>query len=87
MADDMETERPTPYTVSDPITDEAAILSDINMRLDRIEKTMEAQTQGINTIGDMMNHVATLFDDLAGKVKQGGIGALLGGIMGGKNGS
>jgi hypothetical protein len=56
-------------------------------RLDRIEAVQKSQSQGINTIGEMMNSVAAAFDQIMQQVKQGGIGALLGGMMGGnKNG-
>lgn len=75
-------------TITDPGSgDTARLLSDMNLRLERIELTVDALKEGVNTIGEMMNQVATVFDDLAGKVKSGGISALLGGFMGGnKNG-
>lgn len=76
-----------PYTVTYPVTDEAAILSDMNERLHRMEQTLEGLKGGVNTIGTMMNNVAEAFDQVVQKVNQGGIGALLGGFMGGnKNG-
>lgn len=67
-------------------------LDRINKRLDAIEAdtiaikmAQNAQRDGINTIGEMMNSVASAFDQIMLKVNQGGIGALLGGMMGGKN--
>lgn len=67
-------------------------LDRINKRLDAIEAAtiaikmaQNAQRDGINTIGEMMNSVASAFDQIMQKVNQGGIGALLGGMMGGKN--
>lgn len=61
--------------------------AELNARLLRMEATLDSLREGVNTIGEMMNQVATVFDDLADKVKSGGIGALIGGFMGGnKNG-
>lgn len=86
---------PEAYVVNDAVTDEAMILSDMNLRLERIEKTveskflvvnekLEALISGVNTIGGMMNQVAEAFDNIMQTVNKGGIGALLGGFMGGK---
>lgn len=77
-----------PLTITDSgAGDNALLLSDINLRLDRIEKTVEGLRDGVNTIGSMMNGVAEAFDQIMGQVQKGGIGALLGGFMGGnKNG-
>lgn len=79
-----ENDAPQAYTVSDPITDEAAILSDINLRLSRMEEKQAALADGVNTIGAMMNQVADAFGQIMEQVNKGGIGALLGGMMGGK---
>jgi hypothetical protein len=68
-------------------TEESNLLRVIVHRLDAIEAVQKSQSQAINTIGEMMNSVAAAFDQIMQQVKQGGIGALLGGIMGGnKNG-
>lgn len=56
-------------------------------RLDDIDEKLEALAalkEGVNTIGTMMNAVAETFDGLMQQVQKGGIGALLGGFMGGK---
>lgn len=84
---DNEDDEVQAYTVSDYITDESAILSDMNLRLERIEKTVNGLRDGVNTIGQMMNGVADAFGQVMEQVQKGGIGALLGGMMGGnKNG-
>lgn len=75
---------PQAHVVTDAVTDEAEILSDMNLRLERIEKTVESLREGVNTIGVMMNNVAGAFDNIMQTVNKGGLGALLGGIMGGK---
>lgn len=59
-------------------------LNEMDERLISMEATLEAIKGGVNVIGEMMNQVAIVFDGLAEKVKQGGVGALLGGLMGGK---
>jgi hypothetical protein len=56
----------------------------LNRRLDRIEGDIAGLKEGVNTIGVMMNSVAEAFDTIMQKVNEGGIGALLGGFMGGK---
>lgn len=66
-------------------SDTAHLLSDMNLRLERIEKTQNALKDGVNMIGDMMNGVAAAFDQIMQKVQSGGVGALLSGFMGGKN--
>lgn len=83
-----ETVPTEPLTITDTYaSDETQVLSDINVRLDRIEKTIEGLREGVNTIGGMMNGVAEAFDQIMQQVQKGGIGALLGGFMGGnKNG-
>lgn len=53
-------------------------------RLECIEQSIEGLKTGVNTIGQMMNSVAEAFDGIMQKVNQGGIGALLGNLMGGK---
>lgn len=56
-------------------------------RLDSIEATLDGVRNGVNTIGGMMNAVAEQFDQMMQKVNSGGLGAILGGLMGGnKNG-
>lgn len=57
---------------------------DIEGRLIRIEAKLERLTEGVNTIGGMMNGVAKAFDDIMTKINEGGIAGLLGGMMGGK---
>lgn len=83
-----DAEEPVPYTVTDYGADDSArLLSDINLRLERIEHTVNGLKDGVNTIGEMMNQVADMFSDMVNKVNSGGIGALLGNLMGGnKNG-
>lgn len=61
-------------------TFEEAVLS----RLSAIEATQEGLRAGVNTIGAMMNDVANAFGQIMEQVNKGGIGALLGGMMGGK---
>lgn len=59
-------------------------VKEIDEKLDKIDQTQQGLKTGVNTIGEMMNGVAQVFDDLMKKVQQGGIGSLLGGFMGGK---
>ena len=59
--------------------------ADVIERLERIEQSIEGLKTGVNTIGQMMNSVAEAFDGIMQKVNQGGIGALLGNLMGGKS--
>lgn len=47
-------------------------------------KTLEALTNGVNTIGEMMNSVAGAFDQIMEQVQKGGLASLLGGMMGSK---
>jgi hypothetical protein len=56
----------------------------IKLRLENIEGDIAGLKEGVNTIGVMMNSVAEAFDTIMQKVNEGGIGALLGGFMGGK---
>jgi hypothetical protein len=63
----------------------------VTMRLTAIEEALAAQAKitegirtGVNTIGEMMNGVADAFGQMMEQVNKGGIGALLGGMMGGK---
>jgi len=67
------------------------IPSDTDARLAAIEQTLAAHTQtldalrvGVNTIGEMMNGVADAFGQIMAQVQQGGLGAILGNVMGGK---
>lgn len=71
------------YAYTSYVTDEAELLSVVVKRLDSIEAIQKSQSDGINTIGQMMNSVASAFDAIMTKVNEGGIGALLGGFMGG----
>jgi hypothetical protein len=57
---------------------------ELKLRLDNIEGDIAGLKEGVNTIGVMMNSVAEAFDTIMQKVNEGGIGALLGGFMGGK---
>lgn len=78
-------EEPKALTITDPgAGDTAQLLSDMNLRLERIENTQNALKEGVNLIGGMMNQVAEAFDQIMQKVQTGGIGALLGGMMGGQ---
>lgn len=61
-------------------------LSDVNQRLDRIEKTLDGLRDGVNTIGQMMNQVVDAFGQIMTQVQNGGLGSLLGTMMGKKNG-
>ena len=58
--------------------------AEVLRRLEAIESTQDNLKDGVNTIGGMMNSVAEAFDNIMQKVNEGGIGALLGGMMGGK---
>jgi len=62
------------------------VLHRIENKVDKQGETLSALTAGVNTIGEMMNSVAELFDQMMKKVQSGGIAGLLGGMMGGKNG-
>lgn len=66
------------YTRDEPTLDE------VLTRLEIIEADIAGLKDGVNTIGVMMNQVAEAFDQVMQKVNEGGLGALLGGIMGGK---
>lgn len=59
--------------------------AEVIRRLDEQDKVINGLKDGVNTIGGMMNSVAEAFDQIMQKVNQGGIGALLGGFLGGKN--
>ena len=65
---------------------EKPVVRSTNQRLDEIEAKLDALAVGVNTIGEMMNTVADGFEQTMEKVNQGGIGALLGGLMGKNNG-
>lgn len=71
-------------TVTQPITDEAEILSDMNLRLERIEQTVDSLRTGVNTIGGMMNSVVDMFQQITQQIQGGGLSSLIGGLMGGK---
>lgn len=76
------TTEPDETTVFEPPADtDGRTLYD---RLSAIEKRLDSLSQGVNTIGGMMNNVAESFDQIMQQVQKGGIGALLGGMMGGK---
>jgi hypothetical protein len=57
----------------------------VQLRLDAMDIKLAALTEGVNTIGAMMNEVASTFATLMQKLQRDGIGGLLGGMMGGKN--
>jgi hypothetical protein len=47
-------------------------------------QTLDALKSGVNTIGEMMNGVASAFEQIVAEVQKGGLGGLLGTVMGGK---
>ena len=61
------------------------VLHRIENKLDALTGTTDGVRTGVNTIGEMMNSIADAVGQVMQKVNQGGIGALLGGMMGGKN--
>jgi hypothetical protein len=56
----------------------------ISMAATEQRKKLDALTEGVNTIGTMMNQVADAFGQIMAQVQKGGLGAILGGVMGGK---
>jgi hypothetical protein len=68
----------------DSVGGELSEFEQIKLRLENIEGDIAGLKEGVNTIGVMMNSVAEAFDTIMQKVNEGGIGALLGGFMGGK---
>lgn len=72
------------YDDEDDYTTDEPSLVEVLTRLEIIEADIAGLKDGVNTIGVMMNQVAEAFDQVMQKVNEGGLGALLGGIMGGK---
>jgi hypothetical protein len=58
--------------------------ADLLVRIERIEEKLNGLTDGVNTIGEMMNGVADAFAQIMAQVQKGGIGGLIG-MMGGKS--
>lgn len=63
-----------------------AVLHRLETKVDEQATKLAALTEGVNTIGEMMNSVAEVFDQMMKKIQSGGIAGVLGGLMGGKNG-
>lgn len=82
LPDETVAAKKAPYT-----PDIGTVLNNIGLvveRLDAIEERLDRVAGGVNTIGEMMNKVAEGFDQVMQTVQKGGLGALLGGMMGGK---
>lgn len=69
---------------TDNLQPEVSFEAEVLARLEAQTATLEGVRQGVNTIGEMMNGIADAFGQIMVKVEKGGIGALLGGFMGGK---